>query len=64
MTSLRQRPMQRIIDPLSLMGAKIRSKTDNGLAPLEIAGGGLHGIHYRLPVASARPNSTWRPPRA
>ena len=56
-SSLRQRPMQRIIDPLSLMGAKIRSKTDNGLAPLEIAGGGLRGIHYRMPVASAQVKS-------
>jgi 3-phosphoshikimate 1-carboxyvinyltransferase len=56
-SSLRQRPMQRIIDPLSLMGAKIRSKTDNGLAPLEIAGGGLRGIQYRMPVASAQVKS-------
>ena len=56
-SSLRQRPMQRIIDPLSLMGAEIRSKTGNGLAPLEIAGGGLHGIHYRMPVASAQVKS-------
>ena len=56
-SSLRQRPMQRIIDPLSLMGAKIRSKTGNGLAPLEIAGGGLRGIHYRMPVASAQVKS-------
>ena len=44
--SLRQRPMQRIIDPLRLMGANIGSEAGNGLAPLEIHGGGLHGIHY------------------
>jgi 3-phosphoshikimate 1-carboxyvinyltransferase len=56
-SSLRQRPMQRIIDPLSLMGAKIRSKTDNGLAPVEITGGGLRGIQYRMPVASAQVKS-------
>jgi 3-phosphoshikimate 1-carboxyvinyltransferase len=55
--SLRQRPMQRVIDPLSLMGAKIASKGGNGLAPLEISGGGLHGIHYRMPVASAQVKS-------
>lgn len=55
--SLRQRPMQRIIDPLSLMGAKISSKGGNGLAPLEIHGGGLHGIQYRMPVASAQVKS-------
>jgi 3-phosphoshikimate 1-carboxyvinyltransferase len=56
-SSLRQRPMQRVIDPLSRMGAKIRSKNDNGLAPLEIDGGGLKGIEYRMPVASAQVKS-------
>ena len=61
-SSLRQRPMQRVIDPLRLMGAEIRSKTGNGLAPLEIRGGGLHGIHYRMPIASAQVKSAilWR----
>src|SRR5258707_1688294 len=56
-SSLRQRPMQRIIDPLGLMGAKIRSKTDNGLAPLEMTGGGMRGIQCRMPVASAQVES-------
>jgi 3-phosphoshikimate 1-carboxyvinyltransferase len=55
--SLRQRPMQRVIDPLSLMGAKISSKSGDGLAPLEIHGGGLRGIHYRMPIASAQVKS-------
>jgi len=55
--SLSQRPMQRIIDPLRLMGAKIGSKGGNGLAPLEIHGGGLHGINYPMPVASAQVKS-------
>jgi 3-phosphoshikimate 1-carboxyvinyltransferase len=55
--SIRQRPMQRVIDPLTQMGAKIRSKSGNGLAPLEIDGGGLHGIHYRMPIASAQVKS-------
>lgn len=55
--SLRQRPMQRVIDPLSRMGAKIKSKGGNGLAPLEIDGGGLHGIHYEMPIASAQVKS-------
>jgi len=55
--SLRQRPMQRVIDPLSLMGAKISSKSGNGLAPLEIRGGDLRGIHYRMPIASAQVKS-------
>jgi len=55
--SLRQRPMQRIIDPLRLMGARIISESGNGLAPLEIHGGGLHGIGYRMPIASAQVKS-------
>ncbi len=55
--SLRQRPMQRVIDPLRQMGAKINSKSGNGLAPLEIDGGGLHGIHYPMPIASAQVKS-------
>jgi 3-phosphoshikimate 1-carboxyvinyltransferase len=55
--SLRQRPMQRVIAPLSAMGAKIGSKGGDGLAPLEIDGGGLHGIDYRMPIASAQVKS-------
>ena len=55
--SLRQRPMQRIIDPLTLMGSQIRSKHGNGLAPLTIRGGGLSGVRYRMPVASAQVKS-------
>jgi 3-phosphoshikimate 1-carboxyvinyltransferase len=56
-SSLRQRPMQRVIDPLSEMGARIRSRQGDGLAPLEIDGGGLHGIDYRMPIASAQVKS-------
>jgi 3-phosphoshikimate 1-carboxyvinyltransferase len=55
--SLRQRPMQRIIDPLRLMGAKIASLANNGLAPLEIRGGGLRAVHYMMPIASAQVKS-------
>jgi 3-phosphoshikimate 1-carboxyvinyltransferase len=55
--SLRQRPMQRIIDPLGMMGAKIVSQGSNGQAPLEIHGRRLHGIHYRMPIASAQVKS-------
>jgi 3-phosphoshikimate 1-carboxyvinyltransferase len=55
--SLRRRPMQRIIDPLSQMGAKIVSQGQNGLAPLEIYGGRLHAIHYRMGIASAQVKS-------
>ena len=55
--SLRQRPMQRVIDPLAQMGGRIKSKSCNGLAPLEIDGGGLHGIEYVMPIASAQVKS-------
>ena len=55
--SLRQRPMQRVIDPLSQMGARIQSKSGDGLAPLEIDGGGLKAIDYRMPIASAQVKS-------
>lgn len=50
--SLRKRPMKRIIEPLSLMGAAIGS--DNGYAPLKIYGGELEAIEYRPAVASAQ----------
>lgn len=56
-SSLRQRPMKRVIDPLTEMGARIRSRHGNGLAPLEIDGGDLHGIRYRMPIASAQVKS-------
>ncbi len=54
--SLSQRPMNRIIDPLTNMGAQIDA-TD-GKPPLAIHGGRpLSGISYRLPVASAQVKS-------
>ena len=56
-SSLNSRPMKRIITPLSLMGADIRSKNDNGCAPLIINGSRLHGITYDSPVASAQVKS-------
>lgn len=55
--SIQKRPMKRIMDPLSLMGANIRSVHDNGCAPLAITGTCLHGIHYQSPVASAQVKS-------
>lgn len=55
--SIRKRPMKRIMEPLSQMGADIRSLCGNGCAPLEIRGGNLHGIHYLSPVASAQVKS-------
>jgi 3-phosphoshikimate 1-carboxyvinyltransferase len=52
---LRRRPMRRIIAPLEEMGAAIQS--DDGRAPLAIRPATLHGIRYRLPVASAQVKS-------
>ncbi len=54
--SLRSRPMRRIIDPLTRMGAKIWCRGD-GLAPLVLRGGELRGMEYELPVASAQVKS-------
>lgn len=55
--SIQKRPMKRIIDPLSQMGASILSLNGNGCAPLAIKGRSLHGIHYISPVASAQVKS-------
>lgn len=55
--SIRKRPMGRIMTPLSLMGADIKSKNNNGCAPLLISGRSLKGIHYDSPVASAQVKS-------
>lgn len=55
--SICQRPMGRIITPLSMMGAQITSQNQDGCAPLTIQGGHLHGIHYQSPVASAQVKS-------
>ena len=53
--SLRRRPMQRVIDPLTAMGARIESS--GGRAPITIDGGGLQAIDWRVPVASAQVKS-------
>jgi 3-phosphoshikimate 1-carboxyvinyltransferase len=55
--SLRKRPMDRIIEPLRLMGAKIGSRDNSNTLPLAIQGGRLKGIEYTLPVASAQVKS-------
>lgn len=55
--SLTRRPMRRVIEPLTQMGARI-SAADAGCAPLRIHGGQtLTGIDYALPVASAQVKS-------
>ncbi|MCM1040271.1 MAG: 3-phosphoshikimate 1-carboxyvinyltransferase [Ruminococcus sp.] len=55
--SIQKRPMRRIMEPLSLMGADISSVNGNDCAPLHIKGSALHGIHYHSKVASAQVKS-------
>ncbi len=55
--SLRKRPMRRVVEPLTAMGARIDSEV-GGLPPLRVHGGQrLTGIDYTLPVASAQVKS-------
>ncbi|MGF1566968.1 MAG: 3-phosphoshikimate 1-carboxyvinyltransferase [Nodosilinea sp.] len=55
--SLRSRPMDRVIAPLSQMGAEIWGRQGNRLAPLAVRGKTLRPIHYHSPVASAQVKS-------
>jgi 3-phosphoshikimate 1-carboxyvinyltransferase len=54
---LRRRPMARVVEPLRLMGATVLGRAGGRLPPLAIHGGGLQGIEYSLPVASAQVKS-------
>ncbi len=54
--SIRRRPVDRIAEPLSRMGAEIECR-EGRLPPVRVAGAALHGIDYRLPVASAQVKS-------
>ena len=51
--SIRKRPMDRVIQPLSQMGAKISGSH----APITIKGAKLRGIHYKMPINSAQVKS-------
>jgi 3-phosphoshikimate 1-carboxyvinyltransferase len=52
--SLRSRPMDRLIEPLRLMGADVSGRAQDSFAPLVIKGKKLHGIDFTLPVPSAQ----------
>ena len=54
--SIRRRPMERVADPLRLMGAQIGTAED-GRPPLRISGSRLGGIDYEMPIASAQVKS-------
>ncbi|MBI5682186.1 MAG: 3-phosphoshikimate 1-carboxyvinyltransferase [Deltaproteobacteria bacterium] len=54
---LRKRPMKRVIEPLSKMGALIYGRNNNNLAPLSIIGKKLKAMDYVSPIASAQVKS-------
>jgi 3-phosphoshikimate 1-carboxyvinyltransferase len=54
--SIRRRPVDRVAEPLRLMGARIEA-TDGRFPPFTIHGTDLHGIEYAMPVASAQVKS-------
>ncbi|HEY9831951.1 MAG TPA: 3-phosphoshikimate 1-carboxyvinyltransferase [Stenomitos sp.] len=56
-SSLRSRPMSRVVKPLQEMGAKIWGRQGTTLAPLAIQGQSLKPIHYQSPIASAQVKS-------
>lgn len=55
-SSIRRRPVDRVVDPLRRMGARIECR-DERLPPVSIRGASLTGITYELPVASAQVKS-------
>ncbi|MDR2463215.1 MAG: 3-phosphoshikimate 1-carboxyvinyltransferase [Verrucomicrobiales bacterium] len=52
--SLSRRPMRRIVEPLTLMGATLTCEGENMRPPLTVNGAALKPIHYQMPVASAQ----------
>ena len=52
--SLRKRPMDRLIEPLRLMGADISGRGGDSMAPLVIKGSNLKGIDFTLLFPSAQ----------
>jgi 3-phosphoshikimate 1-carboxyvinyltransferase len=55
--SLSARPMDRVAEPLGLMGATVRGRGTRCLPPLLVEGGRLHGIDWTSRVASAQVKS-------
>jgi 3-phosphoshikimate 1-carboxyvinyltransferase len=54
--SIRRRPVDRVIEPLERMGARLEAR-EGRLPPLTVSGAELNGIDYELPVASAQVKS-------
>ncbi|APD08732.1 MULTISPECIES: 3-phosphoshikimate 1-carboxyvinyltransferase [Thermus] len=56
-SSLRRRPMGRVVEPLRAMGAQVDGREGGKRAPLGVRGAPLRGIRYTLPVPSAQVKS-------
>lgn len=56
-SSLQQRPMKRIVEPLKAMGAEIEGAAGGDNLPLTIKGKNLKAVHYKSPKASAQVKS-------
>ncbi|MCX5665723.1 MAG: 3-phosphoshikimate 1-carboxyvinyltransferase [Candidatus Omnitrophica bacterium] len=56
-TGISARPMKRIVEPLSMMGVKIRAQGDGEYPPLAISGGSVKPITYKNLIASAQVKS-------
>lgn len=56
--SIGKRPMTRVTKPLSEMGASIDGRQNGEFTPLSIRGGGIRGMEYHSPVASAQVKSS------
>jgi 3-phosphoshikimate 1-carboxyvinyltransferase len=54
--SIRRRPVDRVAEPLSAMGARVQAR-EGRFPPLTVRGAQLSGIEYELPVASAQVKS-------
>ncbi|MBT2724620.1 3-phosphoshikimate 1-carboxyvinyltransferase [Bacillus sp. ISL-46] len=55
--SIGKRPMTRVTNPLSEIGARIDGRKEGSFTPISIRGGGLKPVQYQLPVASAQVKS-------
>jgi 3-phosphoshikimate 1-carboxyvinyltransferase len=53
-SSIRRRPMKRVLEPLAKMGAEVLGRENNNKAPFAIKGKKLESISYKTPVASAQ----------
>ncbi|MFQ5722197.1 MAG: 3-phosphoshikimate 1-carboxyvinyltransferase [Candidatus Aminicenantales bacterium] len=57
-SSLRKRPMRRVVEPLRMMGARIEGRKNGSNLPLAILGNHLTAIKYKTPIPSAQLKSS------